>query len=70
MPEDTGDVRAVTVFVRSDADQLAELVALIDAGELHVEVAERHPLEQLPAVHARADAGDLPGKVVLMPAAA
>jgi NADPH:quinone reductase-like Zn-dependent oxidoreductase len=70
MPEDTGDVRAVAVFVRSDAPQLSQLVALIDAGELHVDIAERHPLSELPAVHARADAGELHGKVVLLPAAA
>ena len=70
MPEETSGVRAATVFVRSDADQLAGLVAMIDAGELHVDVAERLPLTELSAVHARADAGALPGKVVLIPAAA
>lgn len=66
MPEDTGGIRAVTVFVRSDPDQLANLVAMVDAGELHVDVAERLALDELPAVHARADAGALPGKVVLL----
>ena len=70
VPEETSGVRAVAIFARSDADQLAELVALIDAGELHVDVAERLPLSELPAVHARSDAGALPGKVVLLPAAA
>ena len=69
MPEETGGVRAVPVFVRSDAEQLADLVTMVDAGELHVEVAERLPLSELSAVHARADAGALPGKVVLLPAA-
>jgi NADPH:quinone reductase-like Zn-dependent oxidoreductase len=63
-------VRAVAVFARSDADQLADLVRLIDAGELHVDVAEHLPLSDLPSVHARSDAGALPGKVVLIPAAA
>ena len=70
MPDDTGDVRAAPVFARSDAGQLAELVRMIDAGELHVDVTERLPLSELPAVHARADAGALPGKVVLLAAAA
>lgn len=70
MPEETNGVRAVPVFVRSDADQLASLVAKVDAGELHVDVAERLPLSELSAVHARADAGALPGKVILLPAAA
>lgn len=70
MPEETSDVRVTVVFVRSDADQLADLVAMVDAGELHVDVAERLPLSEWPAVHVRADAGALPGKVVLLPAAA
>ncbi|WP_445151339.1 NADP-dependent oxidoreductase [Baekduia sp. Peel2402] len=59
-------VRAVGVFVRSDAEQLAELVALIDGGELHVEVAERVPLASLADVHAKDDAGELSGKVVVV----
>jgi NADPH:quinone reductase-like Zn-dependent oxidoreductase len=67
LPIEMSDVRAVPVFVRSDADQLAGLVAKVDAGELRVDVAERLPLSELPAVHARADAGALSGKVVLLP---
>jgi NADPH:quinone reductase-like Zn-dependent oxidoreductase len=66
MPDEVSGVRAETVFVRSDADQLAQLVARVDAGELHVEVAERVPLRDLAAVHARADAGALLGKVVVL----
>ena len=49
--------------------QLATLVAMVDAGELRVDVGERLPLAQLPAVHAQAVGGGLPGKVVLLPAA-
>ena len=60
-------VRGVGVFVRSDADQLAQLVALVDRGELRVDVAERVPLTELPAIHARAATGDLPGRVVVLP---
>jgi NADPH:quinone reductase-like Zn-dependent oxidoreductase len=63
-------VRAVGVFVRSDAQQLSRLVELVDRGELRVDVAERVPLEELPEVHARAAAGRLTGKVVVLPAAA
>jgi NADPH:quinone reductase-like Zn-dependent oxidoreductase len=70
MPKQLSGVRAEVVFVRNDADQLAGLVAKVDAGELHVDVAERLPLSELSAVHARADAGALPGKVVILPAAA
>jgi len=63
-------VRGIDLFVRSDAAQLSQLVALIDAGELRVDVAERVPLADLPAVHARAGAGELHGKVVITAPAA
>ena len=64
-PPTVAGVRAENVFVRSDADQLAHLVALVDAGDLRIEVADRVPLTDLAAVHARADAGGLPGKTVV-----
>lgn len=60
-------VRGVGVFVRSDAGQLAELVGMVDAGELRVEVAERVGLDQLADVHARFNESGLPGKVVVVP---
>ena len=67
-PEDAGrGVRTVRVFVRSDASQLAELVARVDAGDLEIEVAERLPLADLAAVHDQAAAGRLAGKTVLTP---
>ncbi|MEU2549604.1 NADP-dependent oxidoreductase [Streptomyces roseolus] len=54
-PQEAGrGVRTVHVFARSDAIQLAELVARVDAGDLAIEVAERLPLADLPAVQARA----------------
>jgi NADPH:quinone reductase-like Zn-dependent oxidoreductase len=59
-------VRAVGVFVRSDAEQLSRLVELVDSGELRVEVAERVALAELPAVHAKAATGELSGKVVVV----
>jgi NADPH:quinone reductase-like Zn-dependent oxidoreductase len=59
-------VRGIDLFVRSDADQLSRLVALIDAGELRVNLAERVPLAELPAVHTRANAGALTGKVIVV----
>lgn len=68
--DDERGVRAVGVFVRSDAEQLSRLVAMVDRGDLRVDVAERVPLPELPAVHAKAAAGALPGKVVVIPAAA
>jgi NADPH:quinone reductase-like Zn-dependent oxidoreductase len=60
-------VRTQGVFVRSDADQLAELVSQIDAGQLTIDVAQRRPLSELGAVHQQAASGTLPGKTVLVP---
>jgi NADPH:quinone reductase-like Zn-dependent oxidoreductase len=70
MPAPTDEergVRGINLFVRSDAEQLSRLVALVDSGDLRVDVAERVPLAELPAVHVRAAAGELPGKVVVLP---
>ncbi|OBJ66770.1 NADP-dependent oxidoreductase [Mycobacterium asiaticum] len=61
-------VRAQRVFVRSDAGQLAELVRRVDAGQLHIDVADHRPLAQTAAVHDASDAGRLPGKTILLPA--
>ena len=63
-------VRAIDLFVRSDAKQLSELVARVDQGDLTVAVAERVPLADLGLVHARAAGGTLAGKVIVLPAPA
>lgn len=60
-------VRVVSVVVRSDAAQLAELVNRVDAGELRIAVAGRRPLTDLAAVHDEAVADRLTGKIVLIP---
>jgi NADPH:quinone reductase-like Zn-dependent oxidoreductase len=60
-------VRVVSVFSRSDAAQLADLVARVDAGNLLIDVAQRRPLTDLPAIHDEAVAGTLPGKTILIP---
>ncbi|MEU4620032.1 NADP-dependent oxidoreductase [Actinoplanes sp. NPDC023801] len=59
-------VRGIDLFVRSDAGRLSHLVSLVDSGQLRVEVAQRVPLAELPAVHAQAAAGTLPGKTVIV----
>jgi NADPH:quinone reductase-like Zn-dependent oxidoreductase len=59
-------VRAVGVFVRSDTEQLSQLVALVDGGELHIDVAQRVPLAELADLHVRAEAGEVSGKVVVV----
>src|SRR6266496_1947554 len=67
-PDDAGrGVRTARVFARSDAAQLGELVARADAGDLTIDVAQRQPLADLPAVHDQAAAGQLPGKTILTP---
>ncbi|MCG7286997.1 NADP-dependent oxidoreductase [Cellulomonas sp. ACRRI] len=63
-------VRAVTVYLHPDADVLRQLVALVDAGDLRVDIARRVPLADLPTLHAEADAGRVHGKVVVVPPAA
>lgn len=68
--DESRGVRAATVYVHPDADVLAQLVALVDSGDLHVEIAGRVPLAELPALHARADAGQVHGKVVVVPPSA
>ncbi len=60
-------VRGIDLYVRSDTRQLAGLVERVDRGELVVDVAERVALRDLAAVHARAGAGTLAGKVVVVP---
>jgi NADPH:quinone reductase-like Zn-dependent oxidoreductase len=60
-------VRVVSVSVRRDAAQLAELVARVDAGDLQIDVAQRRPLTDLAAIHDEAVAGRLAGKTVLIP---
>jgi NADPH:quinone reductase-like Zn-dependent oxidoreductase len=60
------NVRGVDLVVRSDSDQLADLVARVSTNELVVDVAQRVNLADLPALHARAAACRLPGKVVVL----
>ena len=64
-PDDASrGVRAATVFVLPNRERLAELVALVDAGQLTVEVTRRIPLAELPALHAEGAAGRIAGQVV------
>lgn len=65
--DDERGVRTAGVFVRADVAELSQLVALVDSGELTVDVARRVPLSGLPTVHAQAAAGELRGKVVAVP---
>ncbi|WP_432523229.1 NADP-dependent oxidoreductase [Kineococcus sp. SYSU DK006] len=60
-------VHAATVFVKPNRERLAELVSLVDSGALTLEVTRRIALAELPALHAEAAAGRIPGKVVVLP---
>lgn len=64
--DEARSVRAIDMFVRSDAEQLSELVDRVDRGALRVDVAERVPLADLSALHARAADGGVSGKVVVV----
>jgi NADPH:quinone reductase-like Zn-dependent oxidoreductase len=66
--DDARGVRGIVVFVRSEAERLAELVAGIDAGELRLETPRHVPLAGLADVHREAASGGLRGKVVVVPA--
>lgn len=62
----TADV-GTHVIARHDREVLAGLVALVDSGELALDVTEVLPLEAIGEVHRRSEAGDIRGKVVLTP---
>jgi len=66
--DDERGVRGIGLLVRSDTEQLSRLVELVDRGELRVDVSEQVPLAELPRVHARAAEGQLPGRIVVIPA--
>ena len=65
--DDARSVRAATVYVRADMQQLAHLVGLVDDGTLRVEVERRVSLDELPGIHREAAAGGLRGKVIVIP---
>jgi NADPH:quinone reductase-like Zn-dependent oxidoreductase len=54
------------VFVRPDAAQLIEIAALIDAGDVRVQVSEELPLEQAARAHELIETGHTRGKIVLL----
>jgi len=66
-PDSARSVRAANVQVRSDATQLAAIVAKVDASEVRVDVSSTHPLAELSRVHEQSAAGAIRGKVVLVP---
>lgn len=55
------------VVTRYDRAELAELVALVESGELALDVTEVLPLDAIAEVHRRGEVGDIRGKIVLTP---
>jgi NADPH:quinone reductase-like Zn-dependent oxidoreductase len=49
------------------AGALAQLVAMIEAGELDVPVARAFPLDQVADAHRESESGHADGKIVLLP---
>ncbi|WP_246267960.1 NADP-dependent oxidoreductase [Nonomuraea typhae] len=60
-------IRVTTVYVRSDAGQLAQVARWAAAGRLALRVAGTYPLEQAADAYARLGAGGLRGRLVLTP---
>ncbi len=60
-------VRLVPMYTRSDAGHLAQIVAAVDDGTLHVEVTETVSLLETASVHERSASGQTRGKVLLLP---
>ncbi|MDR0345797.1 MAG: NADP-dependent oxidoreductase [Nocardiopsaceae bacterium] len=60
-------ITAVHFLARNDPRQLTEIVKLIDAGELTVEVSRSHRLADLALVHGEHQAGQAKGKVTIIP---
>ena len=69
LPEDQAaarrGVRAVAVNAVTDTDQLDEIAELIDEGALKPAVSDVFSLADAAQAHARLEAGQVQGKVVL-----
>ncbi|MET7685311.1 NADP-dependent oxidoreductase [Streptomyces sp. NPDC005423] len=61
----TAGMRVTPFLVEPDGAALTTIAALIDSGEVRVEVEETFPLDQAGLAHDRGDAGRTRGKLVL-----
>ncbi|MDH6217832.1 NADP-dependent oxidoreductase [Streptomyces pseudovenezuelae] len=66
-PASVRGVRTAAVEVAADGSQLAELVALVDAGVLTLRVADTYSLDEAAKAHARLAEGGVRGRLVLVP---
>lgn len=56
-------VKTISMYVRSDAKQLATIADQVDAGALTINIGARHPLADLAGAHE--EAGTVSGKIVI-----
>ncbi|MEV0714882.1 zinc-binding dehydrogenase, partial [Asanoa sp. NPDC050611] len=61
-------VRSTHFVADPDPRRLTELVALVAAGDVRIDVAATRPLTDLAAVHREAEDDRIRGKVLLVPA--
>jgi len=62
-------LRPELLIMSPNAQELARIGELVAAGEVHVEIAEVLPLEELPRAHALSESGHVRGKIILAVAA-
>jgi NADPH:quinone reductase-like Zn-dependent oxidoreductase len=65
-PDEDRKVQTISMYVRSDAAQLAEIAGLVDAGQLRLDIGGRYPLADTARVHELSAADDLRGKVIIV----
>lgn len=63
--DDERSVRTASVWVTPDGAHLADMVSRLDDGRVKLNIVDRRPLQELPAVHDDAAGGRLAGKTVI-----
>jgi NADPH:quinone reductase-like Zn-dependent oxidoreductase len=58
-------VRAELLEMSSNSEQLARIAELVAAGDVHIEIAEMLPLEEVRRAHEQIESGHTRGKIVL-----
>lgn len=58
-------VRAELLIMSPDTEQLAQIGALVAGGDVHVEIAETVPLEEVGRAHTLSESGHTRGKIIL-----
>jgi NADPH:quinone reductase-like Zn-dependent oxidoreductase len=58
-------VKTASMYVRSDAKQLTDIAAQVDAGTLKLDVGSHFPLAELAEAHRQSETGKLRGKTII-----